>query len=71
MRQVAQQAQGLGPVVQIAAGKFADHEWMNNYLTSLQQLDQSRITDAQVVDPDRGIDKNHAFSVWRRRTGSN
>jgi hypothetical protein len=56
-------------LVKIAKSDFADHEWMSQRLAALKQSNERRVAFSQMVDPDRGIDKDHG-SAWppaRRR----
>lgn len=39
------------PPREVAHGDFADHEWMSQNLTVVQESDQVRISSTNVVDP--------------------
>jgi hypothetical protein len=67
-RQGLKQAKDFGPVAQVAARQFADHEVVDADGFVLEQADKSWITVAQVVDPDRCIDQYHRLPSRRRAT---
>jgi hypothetical protein len=49
---VAQQGENLLSVLEAAAGKFADHEWVHQDLFGIQRRDKPWFRSAKVVDPD-------------------
>lgn len=57
----------LLPVDQISAGQFTEYERMDEHLLFFQNGLQLRDSFSQVVDPHRGVDKNHEE---RRRRGA-
>ncbi len=58
-REGMQQRKNVRPVLEVAAGKLSNDEWVTEDLTLLQRLFEPHIPSSQVVDPDRGIDKDH------------
>jgi len=50
-----------------SVGKFAASA--KRWLTASSRW--SRVQRAQMVDPDRGVDQDHAGSAWRRGSGFN
>lgn len=61
-RKILQQGQNRFAVLQIATGQFADDKRVRQRPAGVQQFDQRRLTGAQVVNPDRTIDQDHAGS---------
>jgi len=60
LREVQQEPQDLAPAIQPAAGKFADNERMAEHGLFQEQPGELSIGDPQVVDPDGGVDQDHA-----------
>ena len=48
---------------QVADGQFPDHEGMHQDIPLTQQSRDGLIAGPQVIDPDRGIDKDHFIGV--------
>jgi len=65
-RQIIEQKQDLGSIVQVAAGQFADHVRVSRNLRIIAQRRESRITVAQVIDPDGRIDEHHSAAARLR-----
>src|SRR3972149_7798162 len=70
-RKILQQGQNRFAVLQIATGEFADDKRMRQRPAGVQQFHQRRLTGAQVVNPNRTINQDHAGSDRRRGTGRN
>lgn len=67
-RQIAQVLQHNRPQSRAAQSEFSEHERVQQHAITQQHLDQRRLTTAKMVDPDRGIDQNHAARGRRRGT---
>ena len=56
-------------IAQIATCQFADHHWTHAHPVLCQQLIESLVAMPQMIDPDRGIDKNQVHlsrvCVWK------
>lgn len=66
-RKIVPQFQQLITIVQVATCQFADHHWMHAHPPLCQQLIEPLVAMPQMIDPDRGIDKNHIASQPDRR----
>lgn len=58
LRQLPQKSEHLLPILEVSAGKLADHERMYERLTLVEQRAEFRVFPVQVIDPDRGIDEH-------------
>ncbi len=56
-------------IPQVTDSEFADNHRMGQHVTFVQYLQQPHLRLAQMVDPNRRVDKNHAGS-GRRRAGT-
>lgn len=65
LRKIRQQRKHPIPRLQIAAGEFADNEWMRFDLTGLERLRQGAAAATQMIDPDRGVDEHGSVSAER------
>jgi hypothetical protein len=54
---------------QVAERQFADDERMHQYLLATEQIRQHLVGAAQMIDPHRTVDQDHAGFDRRRRTG--
>jgi hypothetical protein len=66
---MVQVAQHLGALGDAAQRDLADHVRMRQHFAAIEQRDQLRIDGAEMVDPDRSIDQDHASArpATRRR----
>jgi len=62
-RESGQQPQNFAPLRKASAGKLSDHEGMDPDLPGLQQLRKPDIPRAEMVDPNRGVDKHDGSAV--------
>jgi len=69
--QILQGLQHHFTVEQIAQGYFTDDKGVCQHLAFAQPPGQSLIRCAQVINPDGGIDQNHAGTVWRLGISAN
>jgi hypothetical protein len=51
-RQQAQRVENTGALLQLAARKLADDEWMAKYQTLLEQVREPHIATPEMIDPD-------------------
>jgi hypothetical protein len=58
--QCLQKFQQVLAVAQIAACELAHHKGVDDHLCLHQGLNQGRLTLAQMIYPDRGVNQNHA-----------
>lgn len=75
-RQQTQRIENTGAILQLAARKFADDEWMAKHEALLEQIRECRVATTEMVDPDRRIDQDHGderrvrATIARRRRGA-
>ena len=69
LRQVSQVAQKGIARTQIAERELAQHEWMTEDLTVVEQFREDRIGQTKMIDPDRRVDKDHLGFGRRRGIG--
>lgn len=67
--QRAEQFKHTASIVQAAASELADDEGMSQNIAEFQSCSQGGHTAPKMIDPDRGIDQNHAATERRRGTG--
>lgn len=65
-----EQTQYFGPGVEVATRQLARDKRVYPDLIRLQGDRQRGITVSEMIDPDRGVDKHHAGSAWRRGMAS-
>ena len=69
-RKLVQQLENLAPVPQGSACQFGDDERMDHDVAVLEQAGQPWAAHAEVLDPDRRVDEDHATRpVLRRLVG--
>ena len=59
LRKVCQGLQDDAARLQMAQGEFADHEWMGQHLSAIQQSAKCSVTGTQMLDPNRRVDEDH------------
>src|SRR5664280_2768216 len=64
--EVAQETEDVAATRELAERELADHPWVSQYLGFLEERGELRISVAEVVDPDRGVNEDHADVVRRR-----
>jgi hypothetical protein len=67
--QILQRPENNVPLPQIAQSQLTDYEGMTEDLTVVEQVAQRLVRGAEVVNPDRSVDEDHA-GLRRRRAGS-
>jgi hypothetical protein len=60
----------LSPIAQVPTCEFAQHHRMSEHQAVFQGRRQASVSDPQMVDPDRGVNKNQFSSLRRRGTSS-
>jgi len=63
--EVAQETDDFAATRELAERELADHRWVSQHLGFLEEHGELRISDPEVVDPDRGVDEDHADVVRR------
>ena len=58
--QILEKLKNLLPMFQISTGEFPDDEGMSQDQSRIEKVLKDRISLAQMIDPDRSIDKIHA-----------
>ena len=61
--------QNNSPLAELAQREFADDERMNQNLTAFKKIREPVLVPAEMIHPDRRIDKDHAGSGRRRGAG--
>ena len=56
--QILKELKNLLPILQISTGEFPDDKRVDQDLACLEKVLKDRLFLAQMIDPDRGIDKN-------------
>ena len=70
LREVTEQPENLAAMRQLAECKFSDNSRMGQHVPVLQEGAKLWVADAQVVDPNRGVDEDHRGVVCRLGTAS-
>jgi hypothetical protein len=60
VRQVQECGQNHLALPHLTQGDFTDDERMDRHATAVQEFDERGVVPAQVVDPDGGVDRDHA-----------
>ena len=68
--QIEQQADQDGALPQAAEGDLANHKGMSEDETVFEKALERRLLFAEMIDPDRAIDKDHCIAGRRRGAGS-
>jgi len=63
--EVAQKNEDFAATRELAERELADHPWLSQHLGFLEEHGELRISAPEVVDPDRGVDQDHADVVRR------
>ena len=63
--EVAQEAEDFAATRELAERELADHPWVSQHLGFVEKRGELRISDPEVVHPDRGVDEDHADVVRR------
>jgi hypothetical protein len=63
--EVAQKAEDFAATRELAERELADHPWVSQHLGFLEEHGELRISDPEVVDPDRGVNEDHEDFVRR------
>ena len=66
LRQLPEQSQDRGPIRQAATGDLTDNKRMRGHLPAFERGGEPGITPPQMVDPDRGVDKDQTAARRRR-----
>ncbi len=66
-RQCGQKGQDLFSVPEVATRQLADHERVGEDLFVLQERAKACTARSEVMDPNRGVDEDHAVLLDRRR----
>jgi len=63
--EVAQETENFAATRELAERELTDYPWVSQHLGFLEKRGELRISDPEVVDPDRGVDEDHADVVRR------
>jgi len=63
--EITQETEDFAATRELAERELADHPWVSQHLGFLEEHGEPRISDPEVVDPDRGVDEDHAGVVRR------
>ena len=67
--EITQETEDFAATRELAERELADHPWVSQHLGFLEEHGEPRISDPEVVDPDRGVDEDHADVVRRLGIG--
>lgn len=66
--EVVEQSENLVAPREVAECKLASHPGVRQHVAILEEPDERWVAGAEMVDPDRRVDKDHAGVLCRRRT---
>jgi hypothetical protein len=69
LRQGRKKAKNLTPVPQVPASQFSENKHVPKHLFTAEQRLEPFVPPAEVVDPDGGVDEDHAARAVRLRGG--
>jgi hypothetical protein len=68
LRKAPKMSQYLAPAANVAAGQLSSDERVDQHFLLLQGRNESQLTAAEVLDPDRRVNEDHTLPGRRRGT---